>query len=460
MKIVFNIGGRSMLKNVLFGFIFMFFVSFVWAESQDEKIKRLEQRIEHLEKQLAAATGSSDSSAIEEIKRQLEILAAEVEKIRSGEVEEIEVDESRRRSLGLGTSAATVYTKRQGPSLAGYGEMLYENFDSETDAGEPSGRTDQIDFLRAVVYFGYRFNERMLFNSEIEFEHAHTDLGGTVAVEFAHLDFALTDSITARGGMVLLPMGLVNEFHEPNSYLGTHRPLTENVIIPTTWRENGAGVVGTHGMFNYRAYVVAGLNAANFTSSGIRNGRQSGARSKLGDPAFVGRLDVNPWPGIFVGGSFFVGNSIVFGTTEADLDIPTRIAEFHGEYKRHGFQVRGLYAHASLDDVAELNNFLGLTGSSSVAESMNGGYIEAGYNILAGRSEHSVTPYVRYESVDTQSEVPAAFLRNPARDQSLWTIGLEYKPISNIVVKADYIAFDNDANSGVDQFSILLGYSF
>ncbi|MCI0413196.1 hypothetical protein L0222_10410 [bacterium] len=449
-----------MLKSVLFGVIFILCVSFVWGETQEEKIKKLEQRIEQLEKQLAAATSTTDSSGVQEIRRQLEILAAEVEKLRSGEEAETELDESKRKSLGLGSSAATVYTKKQGPSLAGYGEMLYENFDSETDAGAASGRTDQIDFVRAVVYFGYRFNERILFNSEIEFEHANTDLGGSVAVEFAHLDFAMNESITLRGGMVLLPMGLINEFHEPNSYLGTHRPLTENVIIPTTWRENGAGFVGSHGIFNYRGYVVAGLNAANFTSSGLRSGRQSGARSKLGDPAFVGRLDVNPSPGIVVGGSFFAGNSIVFGTTAADIDVPTRIREFHGEFKRHGLQVRGLFAHASLDDVDELNDFLGLTGSSSVGESMNGGYIEAGYNILAGKGEHSLTPYIRYESVDTQSEVPSGFLRNPARDQSLWTVGLEYKPISNIVVKADYIAFDNKANTGVDQFSILLGYSF
>ncbi len=449
-----------MLKGVFLGLIFIFSVSFALAETQEEKIKKLEERIEQLERQLATVTGTPDSAAMEELKRQLEILAAEVEKLRSGESEEMEVDESKRRSLGLGSSAATVYSKKQGPSLAGYGEMLYENFGSETDAGDSSGRTDQIDFVRAVVYFGYRFNERILFNSEIEFEHANTDLGGSVAVEFAHLDFAMNDAITLRGGMVLLPMGLINEFHEPNSYLGTHRPLTENAIIPTTWRENGAGFVGGRGMFNYRAYIVAGLNAANFTSSGLRSGRQSGARSKLGDPAFVGRLDVNPSPGIVVGGSFFAGNSIVFGTNEADLDVPTRIAEFHGEFKRHGLQVRGLYAHASLDDVAELNSFLGLTGSSSVGESMNGGYLEAGYNILAGRGEQSLTPYVRYESVNTQSQVPPGFLKNPAREQTLWTLGLEYKPISNIVVKADYIGFDNDANSGVDQFSILLGYSF
>lgn len=450
------------MTNILLGIFLLFFVSTALAETQEERIKKLEQRIEELEKALAAATGQDAGSATgtEEIKRQLEILAAEVEKLRSGEEGELEISEEERRALGLGSSAATVYTKRRGPSIAGYGEMLYENFSDETDAGAPSGRTDQIDFLRAVVYFGYRFNERILFNSEIEFEHANTDLGGAVAVEFAHLDFAVNDDITLRGGMVLIPMGFINEFHEPNAYLGTHRPLTETVIIPSTWRENGAGLVGSTGIFNYRAYVIAGLNAANFTSSGLRSGRQGGARSKLGDPAFVARADVTPFPGGVFGGSFYTGDSIVFTTSEAPLEVPTRIAEFHGEVKRYGFHVRGLYAQASLDEVLELNEFLGLTGNNSVGETLSGGYLEAGYNLLAGRSEQFLTPYVRYEAIDTQSDVPAGFFRNPARDQNVWTIGLEYRPISNIVIKADYQAFDNQADSGVDQFSILLGYSF
>ena len=448
------------MRGVLFLLVMLISVQVVFAETQEEKIKKLEQRIEQLEKQLSAVSNEPDSPEMEEIRRQLAILAAEVEKLRSGEETELEVTESERRALGLGSSAATVYTKRQGPSIAGYGEMLYENFSDETDSGVASGRTDQIDFLRAVVYFGYRFNEKILFNSEIEFEHANTDLGGEVAVEFAHLDFAVHENITARGGMVLIPMGFVNEFHEPNAYLGTHRPLTETLIIPSTWRENGAGIVGSSGLFNYRAYVIAGLNAANFSSSGLRSGRQSGARSKLGDPAFVGRLDVNPIPGVVVGGSLFAGNSIVFTTTEADLDVPTRIFEVHGEFKQRGFQVRGLYSHASLDDVTELNNFLGLTGEGSIGESLSGGYLEAGYNLLAGGGDQALTPYIRYEIVNTQADVPTGFLENPARDQNAWTLGLEYRPISNIVVKADYIGFDNDADSGVDQFSILLGYSF
>ena len=445
------------------------FATGLWAETTEEKIKKLEEKIEQLEKQLAAASQNTETAEMEEIRRQVAILAEEVEKLRTGESTELEVDEQQQKALGLGTSAASVYRKKQGPTIAGYGEMLYENFSEERDSGVESEETDQIDFLRAVVYLGYRFNDRFLFNSEIEFEHAKTE-GGEVAVEFAYIDYLMRNELSLRGGMVLIPMGIVNEFHEPTQYIGTHRSLTETFIIPSTWRENGAGALGRSGMFYYRGYVIAGLNAAEFTSEGLREGRQEGGNSKLGSPAFVGRLDVSPIPNLTFGTSAFAGDSGLFESSgeeeervsesEADFDVPTRIFEVHGEFRQKGLQLRGLYAHASLDHVAELNGALGFPGVSSVGESMNGGYFETSYNLLAGKSDQAVIPYLRYEKINTQSEVPVGFLKNPANDQSLWTFGLEYKPISNIVIKADYQNFDNKANTGVDQFNILLGYSF
>jgi len=456
------------MKRGMFAAIFFLFVSLAWGDSQEEKIKKLEERIEQLEKQLELASSKTESAEIQEIRRQLGILAEEVEKLRSGETTELEVDEIRQKALGVGGSASSVYRKKQGPSLAGYGEMLYENFADKTEAQESSGKTDQIDFVRAVVYLGYRFNDRFLFNSEIEFEHAKTD-GGEVAVEFAYIDYLMRDALSLRGGLVLVPMGIANEFHEPTQFIGTQRSLSETLIVPGTWRENGAGALGRHGMFFYRAYVIAGLNAAGFTASGLREGRQEGGESKLGDPAFVGRLDLNPVPGITFGGSVFAGNSGVFGATgqderltvtSASFEVPTRIAEIHGEYKEKGLQLRAMYVHASLDNVADLNLDLGLTGEDSIGQSMYGGYFEAAYNLLTRKREQALTPYVRYERINTQSEVPPGFLRNPANAQSLWTIGLEYKPIPNIAIKADYLFVHNEAISGIDQFNILLGYSF
>jgi hypothetical protein len=400
---------------------------------------------------------------IEELRGQLTVLATEVEKLRSGEEESVVLEDTQRQSLGLGPSAATVYSKKQGVSIAGYGEMLYEDFDHETDSSTPSDAIDQLDFLRAVIYFGYRFNDRFLFNSEIEIEHANTDHGGEVSVEFAHVDYLMNDSLSLRGGMVLVPMGLINEFHEPTIFLGARRPETEQFVIPSTWRENGFGFFGRHGIIDYRAYLMNGLNAGGFDAEeGLHEGRQEGAEAKIKTPAFVGRVDVRPAQGIMIGGSVYAGNSRIFEPEfNPDVKSTTIIGEVHGEYNRDGFNLRALYARASLDDVAELNAALGLEGEESIGESMFGGYIQAGYDFLTGNPKGmGLTPYVRFEKVNTQDDVPAGFLVDPASDRTIWTFGLEYRPIFNIVVKADYQAFDNAADTAVDQFNIALGYSF
>jgi hypothetical protein len=266
-----------------------------------------------------------------------------------------------------------------------------------------------------------------------------------------------------RGGMILVPMGLLNEFHEPTVFLGARRTETERFIIPSTWRENGGGIVGRHGIFDYRAYLMTGLNAAGFSAEeGLREGRQEGAEAKIESPAFSGRVDVRPAQGILIGGSLYAGNSRIF-TPELNPDVEsmTVIGEAHAEYTRSGLNLRALYARASVDSVTELNTALGLTGEESIGESLVGGYIQAGYDFLAGNQRGmGLTPYLRFEKLNTQNSVPTGFLKDPASDRTIWTFGLEYRPIFNVVVKADYQAFDNDADSAVDQFNILLGYSF
>ena len=218
--------------------------------------------------------------------------------------------EGRRRSTppggqrGLGPAASKVYNVERGVSIGGYGEMLYQSFASETEDGSASAKSDQLDFLRAIVYVGYKFNDRIHFNSEIEFEHASTGKGGEVSVEFAYLDFSLRPELGIRGGMLLVPMGFINELHEPPIFYGARRPEVESAIIPTTWRENGAGIFGEAGPVEYRAYAVAGLDASGFSASGIRGGRQKGARSLAEDFAFTGRVDLTSVPGLLAGISF------------------------------------------------------------------------------------------------------------------------------------------------------------
>jgi hypothetical protein len=129
-----------------------------------------------------------------------------------------------------------------------------------------------------------------------------------------------------------------------------------------------------------------------------------------------------------------------------------------------GLDFRGLYARALIDEVVELNEALGLTGNESIGKTLQGGYLQVGYNLLQltryKDGTRGFTPYFRFEKLNTQDEVPAGFEKDPSKDQTFYTLGVEFRPIYNIVIKTDYQWIRNEAESGVDQFNIALGYSF
>ena len=397
---------------------------------------------------------------LEELRRRIDLLAEEVERLRSGEAPRAGLSADAARAIGLAPSAAATYGRGQGLSIAGYGEMLYENFAPEDGAGTPTGKGTQLDFLRAIVYVGYRFNDRFLFNSEIEVEHADE-----ISVEFAYVDYQAHEHFGVRGGILLLPMGLVNEFHEPTVFLGAERPVTENRIIPSTWRENGGGVYGAIDRVAFRAYIVNGFDGSRFSSNGVRGGRQKGVKAKASNMAFTGRVDVTPTPGFFVGASLYTGGS---GQGDIVVDgrefvVRTTIVDLHGQAQIRGLDVRALFARTSIDDAAALNQALGLSGSSGVAEQMQGGYVQVGYNVLSQTASPegvALTPYLRYEQVDTQDRMPAGFERSLSTDNTFVTLGVELKPIPSVVVKVDHAWVSNDAENGINQFNVNMGYAF
>lgn len=413
----------------------------------------------------------ADSAAVEDLRRQVDALAREIEALRLGQDVVPRADTA---AYGLGPAAAKVYQVRQGVSLGGYGEVLYENYAGERDDGTTVGLPrDQVDFLRAIVYVGYRFTDRLLFNSEFEFEHASTGSGGSASVEFAYIDYLHSDAFNVRGGMVLVPMGFVNELHEPPVFLGANRSLSESLIIPSTWRENGVGVFGTSGDLDYRAYLINGLDgvgngpsrAGGFGATGLRGGRQKGARALIETPAIVARVDYTPsslLAGLSVGGSAYRGNSANAAEFGGEtIDAVTTIIEAHAQYRAAGIDVSGLFVNATVGDVARLNAARGLGGSASIGETLRGWYLQGGYDLFARRAtSHEVMPYVRFEAVDTQVEVPATFSESPATDRTVTTLGVQWKPIMNIVLKADYELHSNEAGTGLDQFNIVLGWLF
>jgi hypothetical protein len=392
---------------------------------------------------------------IAELKRQLAVVAEELDRLRTGLVvpEEPELTSQ----YGLGPAASKIYGVPSGISIGGYAEAVYSNQVAET---EGSGE-DEADFLRLVLYFGYKFTDKLLFNTEIEIEHATTagrGDDGSVSVELASLEYLYRPELSFRGGLLLVPMGFLNEVHEPPFFYGTERPEPERRIIPTTWRENGAGIFGDIGeSISYRAYVMNGFDALGFDSSGLRGGRQKGERARANDLVFVGRVDFRPCAGCLFGGSYYVGNS---GQDQSGVpDVRTQIWELHAQYERGPLHLRGLYTQAHLDDTRELS----LLVEDSVARLMIGGYAEIAYDLwplFAAGSEKSLSPFFRFEYLDTQHDLASGIARDRTQPRRIFIPGVQFKPHPNVVLKLDYRKVEAWSGQAPDELRLGMGLVF
>jgi len=283
-------------------------------EQAGEKSDPGQSAVAATESKTGSVSAKADTSAASpgkkapktESERKTDILASEVEKLKT----QLYIPDKREYKVqyGYGPAASEVYRVNQGLSIGGYGEWAFSDYSQD--------KKSTIDNLRAVIYAGYKFNDWIILNNEFEFEHGTTGEGseekGEVSVEFSYLDFLLNDYANVRAGLTLVPMGFINEIHEGPTFHGNYRPEVEQVIIPTTWREIGAGVFGQLAPgLQYRMYGMNGLNAEGFTSGGIRDGRQSGSKAIAEDFAFTGRIDYDmPFaPGLLAGASAWVGNS-------------------------------------------------------------------------------------------------------------------------------------------------------
>ena len=385
----------------------------------------------------AVAQESDTDRRIKELERQIDIISRELEALKTPQKQVVAAEPA--PQYGLGAAASKVYRAEPGVSIGGYGEFVYD---------APQHGMASADVARAVLYTGYKFNPRMLFNSELEVEHASTENGsGAVSVEFAYLDYLLKPSANVRAGLMLLPMGLINEQHEPTAYFGAHRPETEDRILPTTWSEIGAGVFGDVGNFTYRGYIVTGLDSSRFSADeGVHEGKQGGASAAAEDFAVVGRIDWHPFEGTVFGGSLYTGDS----GQGAGYRGRVTLGELHADAKFRGISLRALAARGHIGDAAAISERTEETIGSSLA----GWYVEGGYEIGL------FTPYLRYERADTQRRVAAGFARNPETDRRITTIGVAFKPISQTVIKTDWERIKTRAGNSDNQFNVGLGYIF
>jgi uncharacterized small protein (DUF1192 family) len=429
----------------------------------EERVRRLEREVEELKAEVAAMKAQGQGAdRVAEVERRLDVLAQEIETMKLGEA----AATADRSTNGMGPAASKVYRSGNGLAVGGYGEVVYHRYGRRLQDGGRSDATDELDLQRAVLYFGYKFNEHFIFNSELEVEHAVTasDKDGETEVEFAYGDYLWKPQANVRAGLVLMPVGLLNEYHEPTVFLGVSRNEVETAIIPTTWREIGFGLYGEAGPWRYRAYLTNGLDASRFAADGIGEGSGEGSHARAEDFAGVGRLDFTGVPGLLVGGSAFTGDSGQGLPDAGGKRIGGRVTlyEGHVDWRWRGLQFRALGVRSRVGDVARINRALGLEGEEGIGEAQQGAYVELGYDLLSLRpaSRQRLIPFMRAEAYDTQREVPTGFARDPANDRHVLTFGFNYYPIDQLVLKADVVRVRNEARTGRNEIRIGLGYVF
>ncbi len=414
-------------------------------QAQQREIEALKAKVQEAQKPQKPAEAPPKTAAtppapppvpkeqqVEELERKTGVLTEEVEKLKTQLV--IPEKPEYKVEWGLGPAASEIYRVRRGLSIGGYGEARIQDL-----VANKGDNNDIADFVRAVLYTGYKFTDRILFNSEIEFEHGSTENNGSVSVEFAYLDFFTHPLANLRAGLVLLPIGLINEIHEPVTFFGNFRPEVETRVIPSTWREVGGGVFANPlpGL-QYRLYAINGLNAEGFTTqNAIRGGRQNGSEAIANDFAFAGRLDYSPpaAPGLLAGFSTYLGDSGQDQLFDGQKpDVFTQLYEGHVQWYHGGLRFRALGSWGHIGDaelVSEQNGQI-------VGENLYGWYTEVGYDvmphILPGTTQ-AFFPFFRYEQLNTATSAPDAW-------REIFQVGLSYYPHPQVVVKLDYRNFD------------------
>ena len=341
----------------------------------------------------------------------------------------------------------------QGVTIGGYGEVLYN---------QPTNLNGELDVQRLVMLFGYKFDNRVQFVTEIEFEHVKE-----VYIEQAFINYSVANGLNIRAGLMLVPMGIITEFHEPTTFNGVERPSMDKVIVPTTWREIGIGVSGRFDglSLRYQAYLFNGFLSHDGEegklkgSSGLRGGRQKGAESVVYQFNLSAKLDYYGIPNLRLGLSGYSGRTQAVDGQNAipGSDVGVAMLGLDARFKWQNLSARGQFVHASLSDTDAYNTLTG----RDLGSALGGFYVETAYNLLPLANRQRLDAFVRYENYDTHKNVGTSIVKNPAFDREEWTLGLSYHMSIGTVFKVDYQSKKTGlAESQFGQFNVGVGVWF
>ncbi|WP_456378312.1 hypothetical protein [Lutibacter sp.] len=320
-----------------------------------------------------------------------------------------------------------------GVTIGGYAQIDYN---------EPDGsKVGKLDIHRLVMFFGYKFNNKVSFITEIEYEHVKE-----VYIEQAYLSYKASDNISVLAGLMLVPMGIINEFHEPTTYYGVERPNVDKYIVPTTWRELGIGVSGRidNASLKYQVYIFNGFKSyANNIGvirgvDGLRKGRQKGAESIVSNANFSAKLDYYGILGLRVGLSGYFGKTQTDETAIVGSQVGVSMLGLDARYKYNNLELRGQYISTNLTDAKEYNTLTG----KDLGSKMNGFYAEIAYGFNLKGIE-KLTPFIRYENYNTHAATEGSLEVNNAYDRNELFFGLNYKVAEGAAFKVDYQLLNN-----------------
>jgi hypothetical protein len=326
------------------------------------------------------------------------------------------------------TGSGTLLSDRT--SIGGYGEMHYNNLDSKKE----------IDFHRFVLFFGHEFTDHIRMFSELELEHSVSGDGqnGELELEQAYIEFDINENHRAKGGLFLLPVGILNETHEPPTFYGVERNPVEKNIIPTTWWAGGAAANGeiTPG-WSYDIAIHEGLKTSAADSYKVRNGRQKTSEAVAEDLAGTGRLKWTGIPGVEVAGTIQYQSDITQGESMAGH---AWLYEAHADIRRGPFGLRALYAMWDLDG----------DGPESIgADEQKGFYIEPSY-----RFNDKFGIFARYNQWDNAAG------DSTDSEEKQYDFGVNYWPHPDVVLKADVQQQDNDGKKNDNGFNLGIGFQY
>lgn len=384
--------------------------------------------------------------------------------------------------------------------LGGYGQI---NGNALSVGPGPHGEvlnspTYTASLRRLVLFVAHTFAEGFRAYAELEWEHAIAcrTCVGTVEIEQAFVEWNLLQAprdeggrelLTLRGGLVLIPIGILNQWHEPPVFHGVERArLEEGGIIPSTWRELGAGALGEPlpGL-RFEVYLTTGLDPTRLRSSGLVAARSNGGLAPAQTLQISGRTEVEPFLGFLVGLSGIAGDfggaalgARPFFDVNGDplpLTLPWYAVGADARLRRNGFEVRSLVTGFFFPNAGDLMQARRADGTllfpvepgktGALPTRMVGASVEIAYDVLHPfvavlDTEQQLLPFFRLEFYDAQDEVPVGYLRDPFHDVREATFGVSYRPIQQLVLKADVQARNRRLGFDEAQANVGLGWMF